>query len=49
MSETFLRQVILEELENELGLDAAHIRVSIKKEVVTLTGHVASLAQNRRQ
>jgi osmotically-inducible protein OsmY len=44
MSETFLRQVILEELEYEPSLDAAHIGVSVEKGVVTLTGHVASFA-----
>jgi osmotically-inducible protein OsmY len=47
MSETFLRQVILEELEYEPSLDAAHIGVSVEKGVVTLTGHVASLAQKQ--
>ena len=47
MSETFLRQVILEELEYEPSLDAAHIGVSVEKGVVTLTGHVASFAQKQ--
>ena len=47
MSETFLRQVILEELEYEPSLDATHIGVSVEKGVVTLTGHVASFAQKQ--
>jgi len=45
MSETFLRQIILEELEYEPSLDATHIGVAVEKGVVTLTGHVASFAQ----
>ena len=47
MSETFLRQIILEELEYEPSLDAAHIVVAVEKGVVTLTGHVASFAQKQ--
>jgi osmotically-inducible protein OsmY len=47
MSETFLRQIILEELEYEPSLDATHIGVAVEKGVVTLTGHVASCAEKQ--
>jgi len=47
MSETFLRQIILEELEYEPSLDATHIGVAVEKGVVTLTGHVASFAEKQ--
>jgi osmotically-inducible protein OsmY len=47
MSETFLRQIILEELEYEPSLDANHIGVAIEKGIVTLTGSVASFAQKQ--
>jgi hypothetical protein len=47
MSETFLRQIILEELEYEPSLDATHIGVAVEKGVVSLTGHVASFAQKQ--
>jgi hyperosmotically inducible protein len=47
MSETFLRQIIIEELEYEPSLDATHIGVAVAKGIVTLTGHVASLAQKQ--
>jgi osmotically-inducible protein OsmY len=42
MSEAFLRQIILEELEYEPSLDATHIGVAVERGVVTLTGYVAS-------
>ena len=47
MSETFLRQIILEELEYEPSLDATHIGVAVANGIVTLTGHVASFAQKQ--
>ena len=47
MSETFLRQTIIEELEYEPSLDATHIGVAVEKGVVTLTGHVNSVAQKQ--
>ena len=47
MSETFLRQIILEELDYEPSLDATHIGVAVDNGIVTLTGHVASFAQKR--
>jgi len=47
MSEIFLRQIILEELDYEPSLDAAHIGVVVEKGIVTLTGHVASFAQKQ--
>ena len=40
MSETFLRQTIIEELEYEPSLDATHVGVAVEKGIVTLTGHV---------
>jgi osmotically-inducible protein OsmY len=39
-----LRQNVLDELEWEPSLDAAHIGVAAREGVVTLTGHVASFA-----
>ena len=47
MSEAFLRQIIIEELEYEPSLDATHIGVAVEKGIVTLTGHVASFAQKQ--
>ena len=47
MSEIFLRQIILEELEYEPSLDATHIGVAVENGIVTLTGHVASFAQKQ--
>jgi hyperosmotically inducible protein len=47
MSETFLRQIILEELEYEPSPDATHIGVAVENGVVTLTGHVASFAEKQ--
>lgn len=42
MSELQLRQDILDELEFEPRVNAAHIGVAVEKQVVTLTGHVSS-------
>ena len=42
MSELQLRQDILDELEFELRVNAAHIGVAVENRVVTLTGHVSS-------
>ena len=47
MSETFLRQIILEELEYDPSLDATNIGVAVEKEIVTLTGHVTSFAEKQ--
>lgn len=47
MSETLLRQIIIEELEYEPSLDATHIGVAIEKGIVTLTGHVANFVQKQ--
>ena len=47
MSEAFLRQIIIEELEYEPSLDATHIGVAVEKGIVTLTGHVVSFAQKQ--
>jgi osmotically-inducible protein OsmY len=45
MSDKILRQDVLDELEFEPSLDAAHIGVTVDSGVVTLTGHVASYAE----
>jgi len=45
MSELRLRQDILDELEYEPSVNAAHIGVAVDKGVVSLTGHVGSYAE----
>jgi osmotically-inducible protein OsmY len=45
MSDLALRQRILDELEWEPSVDAAHIGVAVDKGVATLTGHVSSYAE----
>lgn len=45
MSDTRLRQDILDELEYEPSIDAANIGVAVGKGIVTLTGHVHSYAE----
>jgi osmotically-inducible protein OsmY len=45
MSDISLRQDILDELEFEPSIDAAHIGVAVENGVATLTGHVASYAE----
>lgn len=40
-----LRQDIIDELDFEPSIDAAHIGVAVENGVVTLTGHVATYAQ----
>jgi osmotically-inducible protein OsmY len=45
MSELQLRQDILDELEFEPSVEAAHIGVAVDKGVVSLTGHVGSYAE----
>jgi osmotically-inducible protein OsmY len=47
MSELQLRQDVVDELEFEPSVDAAHIGVAVDKGVVTLTGHVASYAEKQ--
>lgn len=42
MSDKDLRQYIIDELDFEPSVDAAHIGVAVEKDVVTLTGHVRS-------
>ncbi len=44
MSDIQLRQDILDALEFEPSIDAAHIGVAVEQGVVTLTGHVGSYA-----
>lgn len=45
MSDLTLRQTVLDELEFEPSVDAAHIGVAVKDGVVTLSGHVSSYAE----
>jgi hypothetical protein len=47
MSNTTLREKILDELEWELSIDAAHLGVAVDNGVVTLTRHVGSYAEMR--
>jgi osmotically-inducible protein OsmY len=47
MSELQLRQDVVDELEFEPSVDAAHIGVAVDKGVVTLTGHVAAMLKSR--
>ena len=45
MIDSQLRQDIIDELEFDPSLDAAHIGVAVDKNVVSLTGHVSSYAE----
>ncbi|MBB3545171.1 MULTISPECIES: BON domain-containing protein [unclassified Rhizobium] len=45
MTDVFLRQFVLDELEFEPSINAAHIGVTAEGGVVTLTGHVATYAE----
>lgn len=45
MSDTQLRRYIIDELEFEPSVNAAHIGVAVDNGVVTLTGHVGSYAE----
>lgn len=45
MSDSDLRQDVIDELEFDPRFDAAHIGVAVERGVVTLTGHVASFAE----
>jgi hyperosmotically inducible protein len=45
MDDRVLRQAVLDELEFEPSIDAAHIGVAVEKGVVTLSGHVGNYAQ----
>ena len=47
MGDLQLRQDVIDELEYEPSLDAAHIGVAADKGVVILTGHVASYAEKQ--
>lgn len=48
MNDLSLRKTILEELEFQPDIDAAHIGVAVDNGVVTLTGHVTNYAQKVR-
>jgi osmotically-inducible protein OsmY len=45
MSDSALRQHIIDELAFEPSIDAAHIGVAVERGVVTLTGHVGAYAE----
>ncbi|MBF9232653.1 BON domain-containing protein [Microvirga alba] len=45
MDDKILRQLVLDELDYEPSIDAAHIGVAVEKGVVTLSGHVGSYAE----
>ena len=45
MSDSILKQDIIDELDFEPSIDAAHIGVAVDSGVVTLTGHVPTYAQ----
>jgi osmotically-inducible protein OsmY len=45
MTDAYLRQAIVDELDFEPSVDAANIGVAVDNGVVTLTGHVASYAE----
>lgn len=45
MDDNLLRQLVLDELDFEPSVDAAHIGVAVDTGVVTLTGHVANYAE----
>lgn len=45
MNDTILRNTILDELDFQPDVDAAHIGVSVDNGIVTLSGHVKSYAQ----
>jgi osmotically-inducible protein OsmY len=45
MTDSQLRQDIIDELEFDPSLDAAHIGIAVDKNVVSLTGHVNSYAE----
>ena len=47
MGDLQLRQDVVDELEYEPSIDAAHIGVAVDKGVVTLTGHVATYAEKQ--
>jgi len=45
MTDKYLRQLVLDELDFEPSVDAANIGVAVEKGIVTLTGHVHSYAE----
>ncbi len=45
MNDKLIRQNVIDELDFEPGIDAAHIGVAVDKGLVTLTGHVGTYAQ----
>jgi BON domain len=45
MDDKGLREEVIRELEFEPSIDAAHIGVAVEKGIVTLSGHVSTLAE----
>lgn len=45
MTDKYLRQLVLDELDFEPSVDAANIGVAVEKGIVTLSGHVHSYAE----
>ncbi|MET0367662.1 MAG: BON domain-containing protein [Methylobacterium sp.] len=45
MNDKLIRQNVIDELDFEPSIDAAHIGVAVDKGLVTLTGHVGTYAQ----
>jgi len=45
MNDRLIRQNVIDELDFEPSIDAAHIGVAVDKGLVTLTGHVGTCAQ----
>ncbi|WP_043352644.1 BON domain-containing protein, partial [Methylobacterium sp. B1] len=42
MGDKLIRQNVIDELDFDPSIDAAHIGVAVENGIVTLTGHVAS-------
>lgn len=45
MGDKLIRQNVIDELDFDPSIDAAHIGVAVEKGIVTLTGHVANYAE----
>ena len=45
MGDKYLRQLVIDELDFEPGVNAANIGAAVEKGIVALTGHVSSYAE----
>ena len=45
MGDKLIRQNVIDELDFDPSIDAAHIGVAVENGIVTLTGHVASYTE----